>query len=124
MRLPGAPVLISTDLDRTLLFSPRASAELGGARPACPVENTGRDSDAELSHAAASALAALPAHAEVCPATSRDLARLRRLRLPFAGRFAVAANGGVVLDGDVPDPVWAARIVRLLAAAAPAAEVR
>lgn len=120
----AGPVLISTDLDRTLIFSPRASAQLGGARPASLVEDTGRDSDAELAHAAAAALAALPAHALVCPATSRSLARLARLRLPFSTPYAVAANGGVVLADGMPDPCWAARIGRLLAGAAPAAEVR
>ena len=117
-------VLISTDLDRTLIFSPRAIAQLGGARPASRVEDTGRDSDAELSLAAARALAALPSRLVVCPATSRDLARLARLRLPFSARYAIAANGGVVLAGGLPDPAWAARIARLVAAAAPAAEVR
>jgi hypothetical protein len=119
-----APVLISTDLDRTLIFSPRAIARLGGDGPASRVEDTGRDSDAELGLAAVRALAALAGQAVICPATSRDLDRLTRLRLPFQFRYAIAANGGVVLADGVPDPRWAARITLLLADAAPAAEVR
>lgn len=118
------PVLISTDLDRTLIFSQRAIARLGGVRPARRVEETGRDSDAELCTAAARSLAALPARAVICPATSRNLARLARLALPFPARYAIAANGGVVLADGIPDARWAARIARLVAGVAPAAEVR
>jgi len=119
------PVLITTDLDRTLIFSRRATTELGGALPADPVESAGASqASAELSHAARDALLALPGHVRICVATSRSVARLARLRLPFAARYSIAANGGVVLDGGAPDPEWAARTARLLARAAPAADVR
>ena len=123
----GRPVLITTDLDQTLIFSERASARLGGGRPHPParrIEETGRDSDAQLCHAAARALSALPARVVLCVATSRDLARLGRLRLPFTARYAIAANGGIVLTDGVPDARWAARTARLLADAAPASQVR
>ena len=122
------PVLITTDLDRTLLFSRRATAQLGGALPAEPVETPGGpaapETGAELCYAARDCLAALPAHATLCVATSRSVSRLARLRLPFATPFAIAANGGVVLVDGVPDQNWATRTKRLLAAVAPAAEVR
>ena len=118
-------VLITSDLDRTLIFSPRATAQLGGALPADPVESA-RDSQAsgELSHAARDALLALPGHVRICVATSRSLARLARLRLPFPARYSIAANGGAVLADGAPDPDWAEQTARLLASAAPAAEVR
>jgi hypothetical protein len=121
--MPG-PVLITTDLDRTLIFSPRATCQLGGALPADAVEFSGAQTAGELSHAARDALAALPPHARLCVATSRSTRRLARLRLPFTARYAIAANGGVVLDGGAPDPRWAARTAALLGRAAPAAEVR
>lgn len=146
-------VLITTDLDRTLLFSRRAIAQLGGGLPADPVETPAGRADAaagedghaargegagqtgagrtgaghagaELSHAARDNLMALPPHARLCVATSRSVSRLARLRLPFAMPYAIAANGGVVLIDGEPDRGWAARIDKVMAAAAPAAVVR
>lgn len=116
----ASAVLITTDLDRTLLFTARATAQLGGWLPADPVEASG----AELCRAARDSLAALPPHARLCVATSRSLSRLARLALPFATPYAIAANGGVVLIDGAPDRGWAARTASLLAAAAPAAVVR
>jgi predicted mannosyl-3-phosphoglycerate phosphatase (HAD superfamily) len=121
----ATPVVITTDLDRTLIFSRRASVQLGGGLPADPVESSGTlDAAGELSHAARDALLALPGNVMVCVATSRSLARLVRLRLPFAATYSIAANGGVVLAGAEPDPEWAEQIARLLATVAPAAQVR
>ncbi len=121
--MPG-PVLITTDLDRTLIFSPRATCQLGGALPADAVEFSGGQTAGELSHAARDAIAALPPHAWLCAATSRSTRRLARLLLPFTARYSIAANGGVVLDGGAPDPRWAARTAALLGRVAPAADIR
>ncbi|MGN6796413.1 MAG: hypothetical protein ACTHJW_28845 [Streptosporangiaceae bacterium] len=133
------PVLITTDLDRTLLFSRRATAQLGGALPADPVESVAGDvgnqghgtagagspgTGAELCHAVRDCLMALPQHARLCVATSRSVSRLARLRLPFSIPYAIAANGGVILIDGVPESRWETRIKRLLAAAAPADVVR
>jgi hypothetical protein len=121
------PVLITTDLDRTLLFSRRATAQLGGAMPADLVETLAGGAGpagAELCHAARDCLAALPQHARICVATSRSVSRLARLRLPFSVPYAIAANGGVVLIDGVPDPAWEARTKQLLAAVAQAEVVR
>jgi hypothetical protein len=120
---PG-PILITTDLDRTLIFSPRATRELGGALPSDVVEVSGSQTAGELSHKARDAIGALPGHVRVCPATSRSIRRLARLRLPFRYGYAIAANGGVVLVDGVPDPEWSERIRRELTEAAPAAAVR
>jgi hypothetical protein len=118
------PVLITTDLDRTLIFSPRATSELGGAMPADAVEVASGQTAGELCRAARDSIAALPARARICVATSRSVARLRRLRLPFPVPYAIAANGGVVLVDGVADRRWAARTGRLVSRAAPAAQVR
>jgi len=123
-RAAQGPVLITTDLDRTLIFSPRATSQLGGGLPADAVEMSGGQTAGELCYAARDAVTALPADVRICVATSRSISRLARLRLPFALRYAIAANGGVVLVDGVPDPQWAARIRQLLARAAPAAQVR
>jgi hypothetical protein len=120
---PG-PVLVTTDLDRTLIFSPRATSQLGGALPADAVEMSSGQTAGELCHAARDALTVLAAHARICVVTSRSISRLARLRLPFAMRYAIAANGGVVLVDGVPDPQWAARTRQQLRQAAPAAQVR
>src|SRR5262249_14420303 len=87
-------------------------------------EMAGGQTAAELCRAARHALAAMPAHVRICVATSRSISRLRRLRLPFAVHYAIAANGGVVLVDGEPAPEWAARVRGLVACAAPAAEVR
>jgi hypothetical protein len=122
--LSSRPVLITTDLDRTLIFSPRATSELGGALPADAVEVAGGQTAGELCRAARDSIAALPAHARICVATSRSVARLTRLRLPFPVPYAIAANGSVVMVNGVADPRWAARTGRLVSRAAPAAQVR
>ncbi len=113
--LSSWPVLITTDLDRTLIFSPRATCELGGALPADPVEGAGGRTAGELCRSARDSIAALPAHARMCVATSRSVARLKRLSLPFPVPYAIAANGGVVLVDGVADKQWAA-LVRMGAA--------
>lgn len=117
------PVLITTDLDRTLIFSPRATSQLGGARPADVVE-AGGSQPGELCHEARDAIRALPGHALMCLATSRSVFRLARLRLPFAVDYAIAANGGVLLIDGQPDPQWSAHVRGRLAGIARAATVR
>ncbi|HUJ06642.1 MAG TPA: hypothetical protein VLX31_11090 [Streptosporangiaceae bacterium] len=118
------PVLITTDVDRTLIFSPRATRQLGGGLPAEAVEIPGGQTAGELCRAARDAIAALPGHVLMCLATSRSLARLARLALPFGVHYAVAANGGVILVGGKPDLEWAGIIRRDLRGVAPARSVR
>lgn len=118
------PVLITTDLDRTLIFSQRAISQLGGALPAEPVELSGSQTAGELCRAARDALVALPGHVRMCLATSRSLVRIARLQLPFTCHFTIAANGGVILAGGRPDLEWAGIVRRELAQAAPAEKIR
>jgi len=110
MTTPDRPrVVITSDLDQTLVFSPRASARVGGALPAHPVDVIDGRVVGELADAVAAGLGALPTASTFVPATTRTAAQLRRLRLPIAYRHAVVANGGVVLVDGEPDPAWAAR---------------
>jgi hydroxymethylpyrimidine pyrophosphatase-like HAD family hydrolase len=123
--------LIASDLDRTLVYS-AAAAPSGGlvADPAGPgaaglvaVERyEGRDISF-MTPAAAAALAELAAREVVVPVTTRTPAQLARVRLPGPlPRFAVAANGGVLLVDGVPDRAWAARVAGEVAAVAPLAD--
>ncbi|QXG76688.1 hypothetical protein KUM42_03795 [Modestobacter sp. L9-4] len=122
--------LIASDLDRTLVYS-AAAAPSGGlvADPAGPgtaglvvVErHEGRDVSF-MTPAAATALAALAAREVVVPVTTRTPAQLARVRLPGPPpRYAVAANGGVLLVDGVPDPAWAGQVARAVAGVAPLA---
>lgn len=127
MRPPaGATTLAATDLDRTLLHSDRAA----GPAPAAEVvrlERRGEVATASLLRGTAAALVALEQRATWLPVTTRSVAQYRRLglgpRLGLAPRHVACANGGVLLVDGVPDATWAARMARVLAAAAPRAEV-
>jgi hypothetical protein len=123
--------LIASDLDRTLVYS-AAAAPSGGlvADPAGPgatglvaVERyQGRDIS-YMTPGAAAALAELSVRQVVVPVTTRTPAQLARVRLPGPlPRYAVAANGGVLLVDGVPDPAWAGRVAAEVAAVAPLAE--
>ena len=122
--------LIASDLDRTLIYS-AAAAPSGGlvADPQAPgtadlvvVERyEGRDISF-MTRTAAAALAELATRQVVVPVTTRTPAQLARVRLPGpAPRYAIAANGGVLLVDGVPDPAWTARTERAVAGVAPLA---
>jgi hypothetical protein len=122
------PVMVTTDLDRTLIFSPRATSELGGALPRSVVEvldgrvisemaDVVRDGLAELARLPAAALT-------LVPTTTRTVRQVERIGLPFTPRFLIASSGGVVLEDGHVDQAWADTTARRLAECAPAAEVR
>lgn len=102
-------LVITSDLDQTLIFSPRATARLGGALPADPVDVVGGQTVSEMARTVAAGIRALPDHAEFVPATTRTIAQLRRLRLPVPSRYTVVACGGIVLIDGVPDAEWQLR---------------
>lgn len=114
-----AEVLVATDLDQTLLFSPAATARLGGALPARPVEVLDGVTVSELADVVAAGLRALPAHLLVVPATTRTPAQVARIDWPIAMPWAVAASGGVILRNGLPDCDWAAEIACAAASCAP-----
>lgn len=101
-------VLIATDLDQTLLFSPAATARLGGGLPAHAVEVLDGVLISELADVVAAGLQALDSL--IVPATTRTVAQLRRIAWPAPMPWAVAASGAVILRGDEPDPDWADEI--------------
>ncbi|GAA4896356.1 HAD family hydrolase [Actinomycetospora straminea] len=121
-----APVLVATDLDRTLVHSARAAGPPGAA-PVVRLEQRRGVVTAQLTHRAAALLAELDRRALWVPATTRTVAEYRRLdlegRLGVAPRCVVCANGGVLLVDGEPDGDWAAVVRDRLAPAAPIGEV-
>lgn len=120
--------MVSTDLDRTLIFSPRATAQLGGALPRSVVEVLeGRviSEMADVVRDRLAELAALPAaELTLVPTTTRTVRQVQRIDLPFTPRFLIASSGGVVLEDGRIDRPWAEQTARRLRDCAPAAEVR
>ncbi|MCU1617013.1 MAG: hypothetical protein JWO98_4553 [Frankiales bacterium] len=115
-------MLIATDLDRTLIYSAAASGAAGGVPPdgTVTVEHLGGRPISFMSAAAAGMLDRLSRVYVVVPVTTRTPAQLARVRLPGAPpRYAVAANGGVLLADGRPDADWAATVRSRVAAVAP-----
>jgi hypothetical protein len=114
----SARVLIATDLDRTLIYSAAAAG-----RPVAGLLPVERYRGAEISFltvAAADRFAELAAAHVVVPVTTRTPQQLARVRLPGPPpRWAVAANGGVLLVDGEPDPGWAETVQAAVGAVKP-----
>lgn len=118
-------VLIATDLDRTLVYS---RAALGRSRAELPeltcVERRTGEPVGFLTATAARLLAGLAGRAVLVPVTTRTVEQLARIELPGPPpRFAVAANGGVLLEAGVPDPAWRRRVATTVASSAALSDV-
>jgi hypothetical protein len=117
-------VLAATDLDRTLIYS-RKARELGAddAPTVCVEVHDGKQVSF-MTAAAAEALVDLVARMVVVPVTTRIVDQYRRVRLPGPPpRYAIVANGGVVLVDGAPDQGWARHVQRALATSVPLDEV-
>ncbi|MFD7895620.1 HAD family hydrolase [Streptomyces sp. NPDC059743] len=123
------PVLVASDLDRTLIYSaaalqlPMPDAE--APRLLC-VEVYGSKPLSFLTETAAGLLEGLARTTVFVPTTTRTREQYGRVHLPGpAPRFAICANGGHLLVDGVSDPAWQARVAdRLADECAPLAEVR
>ncbi|MEJ2860210.1 HAD family hydrolase [Actinomycetospora flava] len=116
--------LVATDLDRTLVHSARAAGTVPDG-VVC-LERRGGVATALLTPRTAQRLVALDRRAWWVPATTRTVAEYERLALPRLGvapRYAVCANGGVLLVDGVPDAAWSAEVARRLARSAPLPEI-
>ena len=120
------PVLVTTDLDRTLIFSPRATEQLGGGLPRSVVEVHEGRVISEMADVVRDGLAQLGRSpgVTVVPTTTRTVRQLQRIALPFPPRFSIAASGGVLLEHGRVDEAWARETARRLTRCAPVAEVR
>jgi hypothetical protein len=118
-------VLIATDLDRTLVYSRAALALSRDVLPPLTcVERRAGEQVSFMTAAAARLTAALATRTVLVPVTTRLPEQLSRVRLPGSpSRFAVAANGGVLLVDGVPDPAWQARVAAAVAASTSLSDV-
>lgn len=118
-------MIIATDLDRTLIYSRAALAEFGDDPAAfLPVEHHDGGEASWMTPVAARVFARLAEVAEIVPVTTRTPDQWRRISLPGPpARYAVAANGGVLLVDGRPDPDWRAAIKTGLTRVAPLAEI-
>jgi hypothetical protein len=128
--VPGdAPVLVASDLDRTLIYSaaalhlPMPDAE--APRLLC-VEIYGGGPLSYVTETAAGLLDTLARATVFVPTTTRTREQYARIHLPCpAPRYAICANGGHLLVDGVSDPDWTAVVAaRLADECAPLAEVR
>ncbi len=116
----GSATLVACDLDRTLIYSPRAfwlNVSDEQAPPIVVVELYQGIPISFMTRTAETLLLALKAAATVVPVTTRTVAQYRRVRM--AGpepEYAVTTNGGVLLHRGEPDAHWRASIARRTAA--------
>jgi hypothetical protein len=125
------PVLVASDLDRTLIYS---SAALGLRMPDAEaprllcVEVYDSKPLSYVTETAAGLLAELSGAPDTLfvPTTTRTREQYHRIHLPGpAPEFAICANGGHLLVHGVSDQDWQERVTRRLAEeCAPLAEIR
>ncbi|GAB3453962.1 HAD family hydrolase [Kineococcus endophyticus] len=118
----SAGLLAASDLDQTLVFSSRsAQADVAGL---VPVEEYRGGTISWVSPGAWSVLGDLVAAERLVPVTTRTVEQYQRIRWPDRPpRYAVCANGGVVLVDGSPDAGWDAAVRERLAGCAPVADV-
>ncbi|MGI5443039.1 HAD family hydrolase [Streptomyces shenzhenensis] len=122
------PVLVASDLDRTLIYSAAALAltmpDARAPRLLCVEVHESRPLS-YLTETAAQLLTELGDTAVFVPTTTRTRKQYLRINLPGpAPAYAVCANGGHLLVDGVSDPDWHARVLaRLAAECAPLDEV-
>ncbi|WP_329027449.1 HAD family hydrolase [Streptomyces sp. NBC_00690] len=124
----GRP-LVASDLDRTLIYSPRAlhltMPDAEAPRLLC-VEVYQGGPLSYLTETAAALLTRLADETDFVPATTRTREQYARIRLPVpTPRYAICANGGHILVDGVSDPDWQRQVTaRLADECIPLAEVR
>ncbi|MFE9346489.1 HAD family hydrolase [Streptomyces olivaceus] len=123
------PVLVASDLDRTLIYSATALGltmpDLRAPRLLC-VEVYESRPLSYLTETAARLLTELGDTAVFVPTTTRTRKQYQRINLPGPPpEYAICANGGHLLVDGVSDPAWHARVTaRLADECASLAEVR
>ncbi|MEV5430954.1 HAD family hydrolase [Streptomyces sp. NPDC052701] len=113
------PVLVASDLDRTLIYSSAALAltmpDARAPRLLC-VEVHESKPLSYMTETAARLLADLGDAALFVPATTRTRKQYQRINLPGPPpAYAICANGGHLLVDGVSDPDWHARVTARLA---------
>ncbi|MGW5660859.1 HAD family hydrolase [Streptomyces sp. NPDC003758] len=124
-----SPVLVASDLDRTLIYSSAALAltmpDARAPRLLCVEVHESRPLS-YMTETAAGLLTDLGDRAVFVPTTTRTRKQYQRINLPGpTPAYAICANGGHLLVDGVTDHDWhAAVLARLADECAPLAEVR
>ncbi|MFJ2604806.1 HAD family hydrolase [Streptomyces sp. NPDC091279] len=122
------PVLVTSDLDRTLIYSAAALAltmpDARAPRLLCVEVHESRPLSF-MTETAAALLGELGDAAVFVPTTTRTRKQYQRINLPGpVPKYAICGNGGHLLVDGVTDLDWHARVMaRLAAECAPLAEV-
>lgn len=127
-----SPVLVASDLDRTLIYSSAALAltmpDARAPRLLCVEVHESRPLSYMTETAAGllTDLADLGDRAVFVPSTTRTRKQYQRINLPGpAPKYAICANGGHLLVDGTSDPDWHTQVLaRLADECAPLAEVR
>jgi len=114
----GGPVMVASDLDRTLIYSANSMALVGSDHLA-PRMVVAEVYDAAplsfMTRAAEELLERIVERSVFVPVTTRTRAQFSRVRLPGSGRgYAVTTNGAVLLHDGEPDSDWSRHIQRSL----------
>jgi hypothetical protein len=114
----GLPVMVASDLDRTLIYSANSMALVGSDHLA-PRMVVAEVYDAAplsfMTRAAEQLLEGIVERSVFVPVTTRTRAQFSRVRLPGSGRgYAVTTNGAVLLHDGEPDGDWSRHIQRSL----------
>lgn len=114
----GGPVMVASDLDRTLIYSANSMALVGSDHVA-PRMVVAEVYDAAplsfMTRAAEELLERIVERSVFVPVTTRTRAQFSRVRLPGSGRgYAVTTNGAVLLHDGEPDGDWSRHIQRSL----------
>ena len=113
------PVVVATDLDRTLIYSMAAitaTHPAGSIPPLVCVEIYDGQPLSYLTVAAAEVLRTLRTQAELVPITTRTPAQYQRVELPGGpARYAIVSNGGHILVDGAPDARWRQAVERRIA---------
>ncbi|MDH6215385.1 HAD family hydrolase [Streptomyces pseudovenezuelae] len=122
------PVLVASDLDRTLIYSAGALAltmpDARAPRLLCVEVHESRPLSF-MTETAAGLLTELGDAAVFVPTTTRTRKQYQRINLPGPEpKYAICGNGGHLLVDGVSDPDWHARVTaRLADECAPLAEI-
>ncbi|MEV7453717.1 MULTISPECIES: HAD family hydrolase [Streptomyces] len=123
------PVIVASDLDRTLIYSAAALAltmpDARAPRLLCVEVHESRPLS-YMTETAAQLLTDLGDRALFVPTTTRTRKQYQRINLPGPPpTYAICANGGHLLVDGVSDPDWHAQVTaRLTESCAPLAEIQ
>lgn len=115
----GALTVTAFDLDRTLIYSTASAGDPATLPPLRTVEHLDGEPLSKMTKTAWRLLGDLMAQAEVVPVTTRTQDQYQRVRFPATPRYAICANGGVLLVNGRRDHTWDAWASQVTTLAAP-----